>query len=290
MSPYSISLETKGNSSSSTSCYCCSVTQSCLTLRPHGLQHTRFPCPSTISQRFAQAHVHWVNDAIQPSHPLSSPSPPALNLSQHQGLCIQWPKYWSCSFRISPFNEYLGLISFRIDWFDFLAVQGTLKSLLQHHSSKSSILRHSAFLMVQLPYLYMTTGKTIALTIQTFVKTVMSLLSIYLFFSFIFMSWRLITFQYCSGFCHTLTWISHGFTCIPHPDPPLPPPSQTLWVFPVHQARAIVSCIHPGLVICFTLDNIHVSMLFSWNIPPSPSPTESKSLFYTSVSLFLSCI
>ena len=82
------------------------------------------------------------------------------------------------------------------------------------------------------------------------------------FFPFIFISWRLITLQYCSGFCHTLTWISHGFTCVPHPDPPsLPTPS--LWVFPVHQPWALVSWIHPGLVICFTLDNIHVSMLFS---------------------------
>ena len=111
------------------------------------------------------------------------------------------------------------------------------------------------------------------------------------FSSFIFISWRLITLQYCSGFCHTLTWISHGFTCIPHPDPPSTSLStRFLWVFPVHQAWALVLCIHPGLVICFTIDNINVSMLFSWNIPPLPSPTESKSLFYTSVSLFLFCI
>ena len=113
----------------------------------------------------------------------------------------------------------------------------------------------------------------------------------FIFISFIFISWRLITLQYCSGFCHTLTWISHGFTCIPHPDPlshPLPIPS--LWVFPVHQPQALVSCIQPGLAICFTFDNIHVSMLFSQIIPPLPSLTESKSLFCTSVSLFLSCI
>ena len=110
----------------------------------------------------------------------------------------------------------------------------------------------------------------------------------FFFFPFIFISWRLITLQYCSGFCHTLTWISHGFTCIPHPDPPPTSLStRSLWVLPVHQARALVSCIQPGLVVCFTLDNIHVSMLFSRNIPPSPSPTESKSLFCTSVSLFL---
>ena len=79
------------------------------------------------------------------------------------------------------------------------------------------------------------------------------------FFSFIFISWRLITLQYCSGFCHTLTWISHGFTCIPHPEPPPTSLSTwSLWVFPVHQVWALVSCIPPGLVICFTLDNIHV--------------------------------
>ena len=114
-------------------------------------------------------------------------------------------------------------------------------------------------------------------------------ITLFYFFQIIFISWRLVTLQYCkkylqycSDFCHTLTWISHGFTCVPH----VPP----LWVIPVHQPWALVSCIQPGLVICFTLDNIHVSMLFSQIIPPSPSPTESKSLFYTSVSLFLSCI
>ena len=128
---------------------------------------------------FPQTQVHWVGDAIQPSHPLLSPSPPALNLSQHQGL-LQWvsircPKYWSFSFSISPSNDYLGLISFRIDWLDFLAVQGNLKSLLQHHSAKASIL-HSAFFKVQFSHSYMTTGKTTDLTRQTFVGKVMSLL------------------------------------------------------------------------------------------------------------------
>ena len=96
--------------------------------------------------------------------------------SKESLLHIRWPKYWSFSFSISPSNEYSGLISFRIDWFDFLAVQGTLKSLLQHHSSKVSILRHSAFLMVQLAHSYMSTGKTITLTRWTFVSKVMSLL------------------------------------------------------------------------------------------------------------------
>ena len=125
---------------------------------------------------FTQTHVHRVGDAIQPSHPLSSPSPPAPNPSQHQStLHMRWPKYWSFSFSIIPSKEIPGLISFRMDWLD-LAVQGTLKSLLQHHSSKASILQCSAFFTVQLSYPYMTTGKTIALTRQTFVDKVMSLL------------------------------------------------------------------------------------------------------------------
>ena len=129
-----------------------------------------------------QTHVHRVSDAIQPSHPLPSPSLPAVNLSQHQGL-FKWVSTshnvaikWSFSFNISPSNEHPGLISFRMDWLDLLAVQGTLKSLLQHHSSKASILWRSAFLIVQISHPYMTTRKTIALTRQTFVGKVMSLL------------------------------------------------------------------------------------------------------------------
>ena len=128
-----------------------------------------------------QTHVHQVGNAIQPSHPLSSSSP-ALNLSQHQGL-FKWvssshqvPKYCSFSFNINPSNEHPGLISFRMDWLDLLAVQGTLKSLLQHHSSKASILRCSVFFIVQLSYPYMTTGETIALTRWTFVGKVVCLL------------------------------------------------------------------------------------------------------------------
>ena len=138
-----------------------------------------FPVHRQLS-KLAQTHVHWVSDAIQPSHPLLSPSPPAFPIirvfSNESVLHIRWPKYWSFSFSISPSNDYLGVISFRIDWLDLLAVQGTLKSLLQHHSSKASILRYLAFFMVQLSYPYMTTGKTIALTKQTFISKIMSLL------------------------------------------------------------------------------------------------------------------
>ena len=127
----------------------------------------------------AQTHVLQVGDAIEPSHPLLSTSPPAFNFSQYQVfssesvLRIRWPKYWSLS--ISPPNEYSGLISFRIDWFNLLAVQGTLKSVLQHHSSKASILQCSAFFIIQLAHPYTTTGKTIALTRWTFVGKVISL-------------------------------------------------------------------------------------------------------------------
>ena len=131
---------------------------------------------------FAQTHVHLVSDAIQPSHPhcplLLPPSifPSIRVFSNGSTLHIRWPKYWSFSFNISPYDEYSGLISFRIDYFDFLAVQRTLKSLLQHHSSKASILQHSAFFTIQISHPYMTTGKTIALTRQVFVGKVMSLL------------------------------------------------------------------------------------------------------------------
>ena len=138
-----------------------------------------------------QTHVHRVSGAIQPSCPLLSPSPPTFNLSQDEGLsnesvlCIRWPKHWSFSFNISPSSEYSGLISFRIsfriDWLDLLAVQGTLKSLLQHHSSKASILWCSAFFRVQLSHPFMTTGKTTALTRKTFVGKIMSLLFSVLF-------------------------------------------------------------------------------------------------------------
>ena len=159
-----------------------SVTQTCPTLcDPMGCSTPGFPVHHQLPES-TLTHVHWVGDAIQPSHPLSSPSPPALNLSQHQGCCnesalrIRWPKYWSFSFTISSSNEYSGIISFRKDWFDLLALQGTLKSLLQHHSSKASILQCSAFFIVQLSHPCMTIGKIIALTRQTFAGKVMSLL------------------------------------------------------------------------------------------------------------------
>ena len=125
--------------------------------------------------------VHRVDNAIQPSHPLCPllllPSVfPSIRVFSHESvLCIRWPKYWSFSFSISPSNEYSGLISFRMDWLD-LAVQRTLENLLQHHSSKASVLRCSAFFIVQLSHPYMTTGKTIALTRWTFVGKIMSLL------------------------------------------------------------------------------------------------------------------
>ena len=140
------------------------------------------PGPPVYHQlpEFTQTHAHRVGDAIQSSHPLSSPSPPAPNPSQHQGL-FQWVNSLHqvatvLELQVSPSKEYSELISFRMDWFDLLAVQGTRKSLLQHHTSKASILQCSAFFMGQLSHPYMTTGKTIALTRRTFVGKVMSLL------------------------------------------------------------------------------------------------------------------
>ena len=140
-----------------------------------------FPVHHQLPQ-LTQTHVHRVGDATQPSHPLSSPSPPdsifssIRVFSNELVLRIRWPKYWSFSFNISLSNEYSGLIPFRIDFLDLLAVQGTLKSLLQHHSSKASIIWHLAFFIVQLSHPYMTTRKTIAFIRWTFVDKVMSLL------------------------------------------------------------------------------------------------------------------
>ena len=158
-----------------------SVAHLCPTLcNPKEVQHARLPYQQL--SELAETHVHRVCDAIQPSHPLSSPSPPTFNLSQHWGL-FQWvssshqvAKVLEFQLQHQSFNEYSGLISFRTDWLDLLAVQGTLKSLLQHHSSKASSLQCSAFCIVQLSHPYMTTGKTIALTRRTFVDKVISLL------------------------------------------------------------------------------------------------------------------
>ena len=150
-----------------------SVAQSCPTLcDPINRSTPGLPVHNQLPE-LTQTHVHRVSDAIQPSHPLSSPSPPALNPSQHQSLFqwvrsknlhMRWPKYCNFSFSIVPSKEHPGLISFRMDWLDLLAVQRTLKSLLQHHGSKASILQCSAFFTVQLSDPYVTTGKTIALT------------------------------------------------------------------------------------------------------------------------------
>ena len=160
---------------------CCSVAKLCPTLYdPMNCNTPGFPVLHYLPE-IAQAHVHWIGDATQPFHPLSSPSPPSIFLSirvftSESVLRIRWPKYWSFSFSISPSNEYSGLISFRMEWLDLLAVQGTLKSLFQHHSSKASILWCSAFFIAQLSHPYMTAGKTIASTRRTFVGKVMSLL------------------------------------------------------------------------------------------------------------------
>ena len=159
-----------------------SVAQSCLTLRPHGLQNARPPCPSPTSWVYSNScpSSQWCHPSISSSVVTFSPclqSFPSIRVfSNESALHIRWPKDWSFSFSISPSNEHSGLISFIMDWLDLLAVQGTLKSLLQHHSSKASILWCSAFFIVQPSHPYMTTGKTIALIRWTFVGKVMSLL------------------------------------------------------------------------------------------------------------------
>ena len=160
--------------------FSCSVVSD--SLRPHGLQHSRPPCPSATPGVYS----NWCPlSRLMPSNHLILCCPllllpsifPSIRVfSNESALCIRWPKYWSFSFNVSPSNEYSVLISFRLDWLDLVAVQGILKHLLQHHSSKASILWCSAFFIVQLSHPYMTTGKTIALTSRTFVGTVMSLL------------------------------------------------------------------------------------------------------------------
>ena len=150
-------------------------------VRPHESQHARPPCPSPTPGVYPNPcpSSWWCRPAISSSVvPFSScpQSFPPLGSFPMSQLCIRWPKYWNFSFSISPSNEHPGLISFRMDWLNLLAVQGTRKSLLQHHSSKASILWCSAFFTIQLSHPYMTTGKTIALTRQTFIGKAMSLL------------------------------------------------------------------------------------------------------------------
>ena len=194
-----------------------SVAQLCPTLwDPLNCSTPGLPVHHQLSES-TQTHIHWVGDAIQPSHALSSPSPPAFNLFQHQGL-FKWvssshqvAKYWSFSFRISPTNEYPALISSRMVWLDLLAVQGTLKSLIQHHSSKASIFQCSAFFIVQLSHPYMTSGKTIALTRWTFVGKVMSLL-------FNMLSRLVITFLPRSK-CLLISWLKSPSAVILEPPP-----------------------------------------------------------------------
>ena len=200
-----------------------SVARSCLTLwnpwtvaRQASLSITNsWSLPKPISTELVIPSNHLI--LYCPLLLLPSIFPSIRVFSNETVLHIRWPKYWSFSFNISPYNEHPGLISFRMDWLDHLAFQGTRKRLLQHHSWKASILWCSAYFIIQLSHPYMTTGKNIALTRQTIVGNVMSLL-------FNMLSRLVITFfiifLICSEFCHTLKWNSHGFTCVPHPDPP----------------------------------------------------------------------
>ena len=192
-----------------------SVAQSCPTLcDPMNQSTPSLPVHHQLPE-FTQTHVHQVSDAIQPSHPLSSPSapapiPPSIRVfSNESTLCMRWPKYWSFSFSISPSNEHPGLISFRMDCLGLLAVQGTLKSLLQHHSSKSINSSALSFLYVQLSHPYMNTGKTTALTRRTFVGKVISLL-------FNMLSRLVVTFLPRSK-CLLILWLQSPFAVILEP-------------------------------------------------------------------------
>ena len=184
-------------------------------LRPHESQHTRPPCPSPMPGVYSNS---MSIELVMPSSHLTlcrpllllPPIPPSLRVfSNELTLHMRWQKYWSFSFSISPSNEHSGLISFRMDWLDLLVVQGTLKSLLQHHSSKASILQCSAFFTVQLSHPYMTTGKTIALTRWTFVGKVMSLL-------FNMLSRLVITFLLRSK-CLLISWLQSPSAVILEP-------------------------------------------------------------------------
>ena len=196
-----------------------SVTQFCPTLcDPMNLSTPDLPVHHQLPES-TQTHVHRVDDAIQPSHPLCPllllpPIPPSIKVFSNESTLCMWPKYWSISFSISPSNEHPGLISFRMNWLDLLAVQGTIKSLLQHHNSKASILWSSAFFTVQFSHPYMTTGKTIALTRWAFVGKVMSLL-------FNMLSRLVITFLPRSK-CLLISWLQSPSAVILE----LPPPQK----------------------------------------------------------------
>ena len=185
-------------------------------LRPRGLQQARPPCPSPT----LRAYSYSCSESVMPSihlilcRPLLLPPsifPSIRVFSNESVLRIRWPNYWNLRFNIGPSNEYSGLISFAMDWWDLLAVQGTLKSLLQHHISKVSILWHSAFIIVQLSHPYMTTGKTIALTIWSFVGKVMSLL-------FNMLS-RLVITLLPRGKCLLISWLQSPSAVILEPPP-----------------------------------------------------------------------
>ena len=202
--------------------------------------------------------MHQVGDAIQPSHPQSSPSPPASSIrvfSNELTFHMSWPMYWSFSFSISPSNDHPGLISFRMDWLDLLAVLETLKSLLQHHSSNTSILRHSAFFNVQLSHPYMTTGKTIALTRWTMAGKGMSLLfnmlSRFVRGSVQFSS----VAQSCLTLCDPVNHSTPGLPIHHH----LPEFIQTQ----VHRVSDAIQPSHPR----------------SSPSPPAPNPSQHQSLF-----------
>ena len=221
--------------------------------------HHKFP-------ELTQTHVHQIGDAVKPSHPLSSPSPPSIFpsiriFSNDSVLRIKWPRYWSFSFSISPSNEFSGLISSRIDWFDLLAVQGTLKSLLQHHSSKVSILWCSAFFMVQLSHPYMTTGKT--LTIQTFVGKIVSLL-------FNILSRFVIAFLPRTK-CLLISWLQS--------------PSAVI-LDPKKIKSVTVSIVSP--CICYKVIGLDAMILVFWIL--SFKPTFSLSFFTFSKELFSSSL
>ena len=190
----------------------------------------------------AQIHVHWIGDVIQPSHPLSSPSSPAFNLAQHQGLfwvsfLHQVAKVLELQLQHQSFSEYSGLISFRIDWFDLLVVQGTLKSLLQHHSSKASILWCSAFFIVQLSHPYMTTGKTIALTRRTFFSKVMSLL-------FNILSRLVIVFLPMRK-CLLISWLQQTPKQLVYSKLLMPAASPAVWPWMSHSAQNNIPAANP---------------------------------------------